>query len=393
MENARNGHEDVPRLHEPVARPRRPRGAAAGDRAFANRCAKPPDSARATTRPPSPYVIVPLSSDYRSQRRTLNASSDLVSTIDCVQANGSTAYANAIDAAQAELDAQAGRATQKVIVFLSDGAANTGPLYYPASSPYLDARRATRGSRRRRRPRRPARPSSRSATTSRTTAARARRRPRRTGRRSRRWLTEQPRPRRTHFPSRQPPVGLLREARHPGQLNQIFTSIAADLLRNVAAPSTTTPSARQSSRDTPSGAARSHPPVAGSDTERVRGEREEAADPQKGRPFPRCPVVLPLRMLLPRDDCRSHCRQAAEIDAGPTGRHGLNLRNSVGLFGAGIPPWTVCRAQRAAGLVASGRPSSHSGRATSSSDKTVGGNVEHMRRRDRRRRQAERPQA
>ena len=83
----------------------------------------------------SPYLLVPLSSDYKTGT-DLNDSSNLVSTIDCVKAAGSTAYANAIDAAQAELVKDGRPGTQKVIVFLSDGAANTGPSYYPASSPY-----------------------------------------------------------------------------------------------------------------------------------------------------------------------------------------------------------------------------------------------------------------
>jgi hypothetical protein len=99
------------------------------------RCSKPPDSA-SYNNPASPYVIVPLSSDY-SSGGNLNDSSSLVSTIDCVKANGYTAYANAIDAAQAELAAHGRPGTQKVIIFLSDGAANTGPLYYGATSPYL----------------------------------------------------------------------------------------------------------------------------------------------------------------------------------------------------------------------------------------------------------------
>jgi Putative Flp pilus-assembly TadE/G-like/von Willebrand factor type A domain len=98
-------------------------------------CLKPPDSA-SYNNPASPYVLVPLSSDYSSGGKLVE-SSKLVSTIGCVKANGYTAYANAIDAAQAELAAHGRPTAQKVIIFLSDGAANTGPLYYDASSPYL----------------------------------------------------------------------------------------------------------------------------------------------------------------------------------------------------------------------------------------------------------------
>lgn len=102
---------------------------------IATRCAKPPDSSSYDSLA-SPYVIVPLSSDF-SANGQLNTSSNLVSTINCVQASGWTAYANALEAAQAELVAHGRSGTARVIIFLSDGAANTGPLYYPANSPYL----------------------------------------------------------------------------------------------------------------------------------------------------------------------------------------------------------------------------------------------------------------
>ncbi len=102
---------------------------------LATKCSKPPNTASYDD-PAAPYLLVPLSSDYKTGN-SLNPASNLVSTIDCVKANGNTAYANAIDAAQAEIVKDGRPGTQKVIVFLSDGAANTGPLYYPASSPYL----------------------------------------------------------------------------------------------------------------------------------------------------------------------------------------------------------------------------------------------------------------
>ncbi len=81
------------------------------------------------------YVLVPLSGDYKTGS-TLNSSSKLVSAIDCVQPNGTTSYANALEAAQAELVKDGRPNTQKVIVFMSDGAANTGPTSYAQSSPY-----------------------------------------------------------------------------------------------------------------------------------------------------------------------------------------------------------------------------------------------------------------
>ncbi len=83
----------------------------------------------------SPYVIVPLSDDYWSNG-DLDPDSPLVSTIDCQQGGGRTSYANAIEKAQAEFDASGRPEVQDVMVVLSDGAANIGPTYYPASSPY-----------------------------------------------------------------------------------------------------------------------------------------------------------------------------------------------------------------------------------------------------------------
>jgi hypothetical protein len=83
----------------------------------------------------SPYVIVPLSNDYL-KNGALNTSSNLVSTVNCVKAGGETAYADAIDKAQAELASHGRSDADNVIVFFSDGAANIGPTFYPSSSPY-----------------------------------------------------------------------------------------------------------------------------------------------------------------------------------------------------------------------------------------------------------------
>jgi hypothetical protein len=82
------------------------------------------------------YVLVPLSNDYATSVGNLNASSPLMSTINCVQAGGGTAYAEAIDAAYAELQKDGRPGTQKVIVFLSDGAANDAPTFMASTSPY-----------------------------------------------------------------------------------------------------------------------------------------------------------------------------------------------------------------------------------------------------------------
>ena len=82
------------------------------------------------------YTIVGLSSDYASPAGTLNAGSNLVRAINCLPSAGNTAYADAIESAQNEL-ATTGRAgVQKVIIFLSDGAANYGGTWHPAGSPY-----------------------------------------------------------------------------------------------------------------------------------------------------------------------------------------------------------------------------------------------------------------
>jgi len=81
------------------------------------------------------YAIVPLSHDY-STNGVLNTGSNLITTLNCQKASGSTSYATAIEKAQAELDAHGRSGVKKVIVFFSDGAANTGPSYYPSSSPY-----------------------------------------------------------------------------------------------------------------------------------------------------------------------------------------------------------------------------------------------------------------
>jgi hypothetical protein len=81
------------------------------------------------------YTIVKLSSDY-AKNGVLNSGSDLVQTINCQKGGGRTAYANALEAAQTELDARGRPDVTDVIVFLSDGAANIGPTYYSTTSPY-----------------------------------------------------------------------------------------------------------------------------------------------------------------------------------------------------------------------------------------------------------------
>ena len=77
--------------------------------------------------PTKSYLMVPLSSDFASPPGTLNAGSTLVDRIECQQVGGGrTGYADAIDAAQTELRNNGRPGVQKVIIFLSDGAANYG---------------------------------------------------------------------------------------------------------------------------------------------------------------------------------------------------------------------------------------------------------------------------
>ena len=84
-----------------------------------------------------PYVIVPLSNDFRlDDSAPLNNSSNIVQTINCLDTNGGTAYTTALDQAQAALDAQGRPDAQDVIIFFTDGEANDGPWYYGNNSAY-----------------------------------------------------------------------------------------------------------------------------------------------------------------------------------------------------------------------------------------------------------------
>jgi hypothetical protein len=92
---------------------------------------------------PSIYAIGSLVDDYLVRSGggwALNGSSSLIQLLDCVPASDgqgvSTAYANAIDEAQHELDTHGRGDVQDVIVFLSDGAANVTPRFVPS---YVDS--------------------------------------------------------------------------------------------------------------------------------------------------------------------------------------------------------------------------------------------------------------
>src|SRR6185312_1677872 len=108
-------------------------------RTIGSKCSAPTSSNNyAYNTASAPYVIVPLSSDYKAPgpNGAINNASNLVSTINCVQAGGGTAYATAIDKARTDLETNGRINAWKVIIFLSDGAANDAPSYYPSSSPY-----------------------------------------------------------------------------------------------------------------------------------------------------------------------------------------------------------------------------------------------------------------
>jgi Flp pilus assembly protein TadG len=133
LQNARNGLLEFVQYMDPAIHkiglavfPPRRSGTSA--------CATPASSNYNQTT--SSYTVVQLSSDFKIGGN-LNESSSLVSTIRCQQGGGSTAYAHALERAQSELNSSRGRpGVQNVIVFFSDGAANTGPTYLSTSSPY-----------------------------------------------------------------------------------------------------------------------------------------------------------------------------------------------------------------------------------------------------------------
>jgi hypothetical protein len=83
------------------------------------------------------YLVVHLSHDYKNTNGTLNQSSQLVQDVNCLPSAGSTAYKQALVAAQNELvnDGSGRKGVQRVIVFETDGAANEAPdSYYQYSS-------------------------------------------------------------------------------------------------------------------------------------------------------------------------------------------------------------------------------------------------------------------
>jgi len=72
------------------------------------------------------YTVVDMSNDYMDSNGNLVTGSQLVSDINCIKAGGGTDYSNAMESAYTEMGADGRSGVQKVMVILSDGAANTG---------------------------------------------------------------------------------------------------------------------------------------------------------------------------------------------------------------------------------------------------------------------------
>ncbi len=83
-------------------------------------------SATAYDSPHPTYTVAPLANLFMDGTGALVTTSPLVSDITCLQPGGDTAYVDALNAANAELQADGRPGVQKVIILLSDGAANTG---------------------------------------------------------------------------------------------------------------------------------------------------------------------------------------------------------------------------------------------------------------------------
>ena len=78
---------------------------------------------------PGVWLPVNLSDDYQNPDGTLNESSRLVSTIDCLQSNGYTNLGSPMKAATEELVTNGRPGEKWGIILLSDGAANAEPAY------------------------------------------------------------------------------------------------------------------------------------------------------------------------------------------------------------------------------------------------------------------------
>jgi Flp pilus assembly protein TadG len=80
---------------------------------------------------PNNYLFVPLSNNYQTSPGVLNPASQLVSTVNCIKAGGTTVFAAAIDKARTTLAANHDPEAQDVIIFMTDGEANYGACASP----------------------------------------------------------------------------------------------------------------------------------------------------------------------------------------------------------------------------------------------------------------------
>lgn len=72
------------------------------------------------------YNVVRLANNYMDTNGNLISTSPLISDINCIKSGGATDYSDAMEASYAELQADGRSGVQKVMVILSDGAANMG---------------------------------------------------------------------------------------------------------------------------------------------------------------------------------------------------------------------------------------------------------------------------
>ena len=125
-------HPGVPGLDGSGPGQRRPGRAAAGRRSRQRLRASASGNYNLAS---AAYVLVPLNNTYASRGQP---QPELPAALDAQLRAGRRPdrVCSALDAAQAEIDADGRAGTQKVIIILSDGAANTGPNYLPNTSPY-----------------------------------------------------------------------------------------------------------------------------------------------------------------------------------------------------------------------------------------------------------------
>jgi hypothetical protein len=98
-------------------------------------CSTPSNSVIYPAGSDSTYTVTRLSHDYLNPDRSINYGSTIVQDIGCLQAGGATHYKQALIQAYDELKNHGSgrKGVQKVIVFESDGAANTVPASYLSS--------------------------------------------------------------------------------------------------------------------------------------------------------------------------------------------------------------------------------------------------------------------